>query len=48
MREKIIFDAVINANNAISIPSRTRIKHDLEKGSRITVQIIDVVSPENV
>ena len=40
MAKRITFDAEINANNMITIPYATRIKHDLEPGDVLTFEIV--------
>ena len=38
MLKKIIFDAEINANNMITIPQASRVKHDLKPGDLLSIE----------
>lgn len=37
MEKKAIFDATVNANNAITIPEATRAKHEIVPGKTLSV-----------
>lgn len=42
MKKRIVFDAVVNANNAITIPEATRLSYEIGLGDILKVEIITI------